>query len=326
MQSWVLMFTGQGSQQIGMGREMDAIPQSKIVWDCASDISGCDIRRLCWKGPMNTLSQTRYQQVAVTAVNLASWYTLKAANLLPDNAVFLGHSVGEYAALHASGVFNLEATFTAISVRAGLMQEQAEKKSGAMYAIKVDKSQGNASEVVQKIIDKMELDGQVVIANDNSPRQVVIAGETSNVKAVSQVLAENTLPSIKLPVNGAWHSPLMAGMLPEYGALLGTLDMQLPSASMLMNRSAKAANTLDEIKEHLTFHVVETVRWRESIQSLFERGHTKFLEIGPRKVLAALIADYDEATSRARAEHCQQRLKKRLFEEKQKIYPSSAAI
>jgi len=307
MQSWVLMFTGQGSQQIGMGREMDCAPASKAVWDCACDISGSDIRRLCWKGPMNRLSQTRYQQIAVTAVNLAGWYTLKAADLLPESAILIGHSVGEYAALHASGVLDLEATFIAVNSRACLMQAQAEKTDGAMYAVKVE--QGDASRTVQNVIDKMGLTEQVVIANDNSPKQVVIAGETAQVKAVSQALALSSLVTIKLPVNGAWHSPMMADMRSDYGALLKSLDIKMPLTSVLMNRSAKQPESSDEIREHLTFHVTDTVRWRETIQTLLKCGHTNFLEIGPRKVLASLMTDYQDMGKKNQLEHCLQRLK-----------------
>jgi len=292
MHNWVVMFTGQGSQQIGMGREWDTAPESRVVWDCASDIAGYDLRRLCWKGPMNTLAQTRCQQIAVTAVNLAGWYALKTANALPEHPVLIGHSVGEYSALHAAGALNLESTFRAVQARAHLMQAQAELSDGAMYAIK-----GGAYAAVQQVIGQMGLAGQVVIANDNSPRQVVIAGASEQVKAVGATLAESGLPALKLPVNGAWHSPLMAGMQVEFGALLAMWSQSRSSAS------------LEELRDNLNAHVVGTVRWRETITSLLQRGHTQFLEVGPRKVLCGLLADY--AGPPAHAIHCQQRLKAR---------------
>jgi len=147
------------------------------------------------------------------------------------------------------------------------------------------------------------------IANDNSPRQVVIAGAIAPVKAASAKLTEVGLPSVKLPVNGAWHSPLMAGMLAPFGTLLDTLDIHMPASPILMNRTAREPATPDEIRNNLTSHVVETVRWRETIDTLLQRGHTQFLEIGPRKLLCALIADHGEAGAHAHTVHCQQRLK-----------------
>jgi len=306
-QAWVVMFTGQGSQQIGMGAEADTAPGSREVWDCACDISGFDVRRICWKGPMTKLAQTRYQQVAVTAVNLARWYALAASHLAPEDAVFLGHSVGEYAALNACGTLSLEATFQAVHARANLMQAQADQSDGAMYAVK-----GGASTPMQALIDEMGLAGQVVIANDNSPAQVVIAGAAEQVKAVSAKLAQTGLSTVKLPVNGAWHSPLMAAMLPEFGALLDRLHMQMPSSPILMNRSAREPASLDEIRDNLTTHVVETVRWRDTIDTLLQRGHTHFLEVGPRKTLCALLPDHGEPGARAQAIHYQQRLKETM--------------
>jgi len=304
MHPWVVMFTGQGSQQIGMGRDWDRAPESRAVWDCACEVAGRDLRRLCWKGPMTALAQTRFQQIAVTAVNLAGWYALKAASRLPDNPVLIGHSVGEYSALHASGVLDLESTFKAVQARAQLMQAQADASDGAMYAVK-----GGAGPAVQEVIDTMGLSGQVVLANDNSPRQVVIAGDNGCVKAVAARLAGMGLPTVKLPVNGAWHSPLMAGMQAEFAALIGGLELRMPSLPILMNRTARAPASPDEIRDNLISHVTQTVRWRESIDTLLQRGHLQFLEIGPRKVLCALIADHGALGENAQAQHCQQRLK-----------------
>jgi len=301
MPRWVVMFTGQGSQQIGMGREWDAAPESQEVWDCASEIAGKDLRRLCWKGPMPLLAQTRWQQLAVTAVNLAGWYALKAQGTLPDAPVLIGHSVGEYSALHAGGALDLESTFKAVQARAQLMQAQAEATDGAMYAIK-----GGASAQIKALLEQMGLAAEVVIANDNSPAQVVIAGASNAVKTAAATLAESGFPSVKLAVNGAWHSPLMAGMRGAFSTVLNGLDLRMPTASVWMNRTAHEAATVDEIRENLTSHVVETVRWRESIETLLQRGHRQFLEIGPRKILCALLPAYGEAGTHAQALHAQQ--------------------
>jgi len=302
--SWVVMFTGQGAQRVGMGSDVDEAAKSKAVWDCACDISGFDVRRMCWKGPMGKLSETRYQQVAVTAVNLASYYALKASRLLPEDSVFIGHSVGEYSALHASGALDLEQTFKAVNARAIGMQTQAEQTKGAMYAVK-----GGSIVQVNDVIDAMGLHGQVVIANDNSPLQVVIAGNSGIVKQVGAELSGRRLPTVRLAVNGAWHSPLMAGMLPEYGSLLRSLDIRMPSSQILMNRSAQEPLSPQEIRDNLTYHVVETVRWRETVEKLLQRNKARFLEVGPRKVLCALVPDCGSLGSQAQTTHCSQMLR-----------------
>src|SRR6218665_2756097 len=130
------MFTGQGAQGVGMGSDVDEAAKSKAVWDCACDISGFDVRRMCWKGPMGKLSETRYQQGAVTAANLASYSALKASRLLPEDSVFIGHSGGEYGALHASAALDVVHTFKAVNARAIGMGTQAEQTKGEMYAVK----------------------------------------------------------------------------------------------------------------------------------------------------------------------------------------------
>lgn len=305
MDSWVVMFTGQGSQRVGMGSDVNEAAQSKAVWDCASDISGFDVRHVCGKGPMGKLSETRYQQVAVTAVNLASYYALKGSQLLPEDLVFIGHSVGEYAALHASGALDLESTFKAVNARAIGMQAQAEQTDGAMYAVK-----GGSRAQLEAVIDAMGLRGQVVIANDNSPLQVVIAGQSGLVKQVGAELAGRRLQTVRLAVNGAWHSPLMAGMLPEYASLLKDLDFRMPSSQILMNRSTQEPLSLAEIQDNLSSHVVETVRWRETVEKLLQRNKARFLEVGPRKVLCALVADCGVLGAQAQATHCSQLLGK----------------
>lgn len=305
MDSWVVMFTGQGSQRVGMGSDVNEAVQSQAVWDCASDIAGFDVRRVCWKGPMGKLTETRYQQVAVTAVNLASYYALKASQLLPEDLVFIGHSVGEYAALHASGALDLESTFKAVNERAIGMQAQAEQTDGAMYAVK-----GGSSAQLEAVIDAMELRGQVVIANDNSPLQAIIAGPSSLVKRVGAELVQHRLQTVRLAVNGAWHSPLMAGMLPEYASLLKRLDFRMPSSEILMNRSAQEPLSLAEMQDNLSAHVVETVRWRETVEKLLQRNKTHFLEVGPRKVLCALVADHGILGAQEKAMHCSQLLGK----------------
>lgn len=307
MNSLVVMFTGQGSQRIGMGSDVDDMPESKAVWDCASDISGLDVRRICWKGPMSKLSETRYQQVAVTAVNLANYYVLKSSHLLPEDAAFIGHSVGEYSALHACGSISLESTFKAVNARAIGMQAQAERTDGAMYAVK-----GGSSARVKDIIDAMELGGQVVIANDNSPLQVVIAGHSESVRKVGAELSACRFPTVRLAVNGAWHSPLMAGMQQEYGNLLKNIDIRMPVSQIFMNRSTQEPLSPEDIRDNLLSHVVETVRWRETVENLLQSNKTRFLEIGPRKVLCALVADCGILGIQAQAIHCSQVRKKPL--------------
>ncbi len=281
------IFPGQGTQHLGMGKSvLDTSSATKKIWDCASDTADFDVRKLCTRGPMSRLSATAFQQVAVTTVNLATLAALREAEH-PAAKAMLGHSVGEYSALYASGVLGLEDTLKAVAARGRIMQAMAERTKGAMYAIKgVDHAQ------VQALLERTPDAADVTVANDNTPAQQVISGSRSGIQAVLREALRQQLSSVRLPVNGAWHSSLMADGQAEFTAVLDELEFHPPTVPVFMNVAAAAVSDPQTIKSNLVSHLTSTVRWRETILALSALGIRDFLEIGPRRVLTHMLRDF----------------------------------
>lgn len=297
-QGLVLLFPGQGTQHIGMGSEVcDTSPATTQVWDCASDIAGFDVRRLCMKGPMPKLDKTEYQQVAVTTVNIASLVALRGKIEVGELAV-AGHSVGEFSALYAAGVLGLEDVFRGVAARGRIMQALAEQTDGAMYAIK-----GIDRDTIAALIATHELADGITVANDNSPRQQVISGYKSSLKELLPALLRAGYEQVKLPVNGAWHSSLMLLGREDFQAVIDGLVFAEPQVALFTNQAAAPVASLAQIREDLVTNLYSTVRWRETIQALAASGFSRFLEVGPKKVLGRLLLDFSELQPQPQARH-----------------------
>ncbi len=282
-----LLFPGQGTQYIGMGCDVcDLSPATAQVWDCASDIAGFDVRRLCAKGPLPKLDKTQYQQVAVTAVNIASLRALRAKAEVSEVAV-AGHSVGEFTALYSAGVLGLEDVFRGVSARGRIMQALAEERAGAMYAIK-----GVDRDAVVALIAAAELGDIITLANDNSPRQQVISGCKQALKELLPTLLRAGFESVRLPVNGAWHSSLMREGRDAFQAVMDDLCFAEPQVPVFTNQAAGPVNSAALLKRDLVENLYSTVRWRETMHSLVDSGVRSFLEVGPKKVLGRLLLDF----------------------------------
>ncbi|XQE68116.1 ACP S-malonyltransferase [Pseudomonas sp. P3C3] len=284
-----LLFPGQGTQHIGMGEAVcDQSPATARVWDCASDIAGFDLRRLCSKGPMPKLDKTQYQQVAVTCVNIASLVALRERGE-PDVVALAGHSVGEFSALFAAGVLGMEDVFRAVAARGRIMQALAEQTDGAMYAIK-----GVGRDVIAELIAAHELGDAITVANDNSPRQQVISGSKAALKELLPALLRAGFEQVKLPVNGAWHSALMLPGREDFQAVIDGLQFAAPQLPLFTNQAAAAVSDIEQIRQDLVVNLYSTVCWRETMQALVASGVGGFLEVGPKKVLGRLLQDFTE--------------------------------
>ncbi|MBC9251901.1 hypothetical protein A9179_16645 [Pseudomonas alcaligenes] len=271
-----------------MGNEVcDSSPATKQVWDCASDIAGFDVRRLCLKGPMPKLDKTEYQQVAVTTVNIASLVALREQIEVGELAV-AGHSVGEFSALYAAGVLELQDVFRAVAARGRIMQKLAEQTDGVMYAIK-----GIDREAIAELIAAHELGDGITVANDNSPRQQVISGYKASLRELLPALLAAGYEQVKLPVNGAWHSSLMLLGREEFQAVIDGLTFHAPRLPVYSNQAAAPAASLAQLREDLVSNLYSTVRWRETILALAGAGFGRFLEVGPKKVLGRLLLDFE---------------------------------
>lgn len=292
------LFAGQGNPTIGMGSDLwDHSDETKRIWDCASDISGTDIRRVCLKGPMNKLVQTTNQQVAVTAIN-ATLYTLCQPALAEQPVLgACGHSVGEYAALYAANAVTLETLFRMIHFRASLMDQLSKTHKGLMQAVK-----GIDYATMSALI--AETDSEVDISCDNSTRQQVIGGTPAALRDFTEVLMARGYESTKLGVSGAWHTRLMADGVQPMRDFLAGIDVKTPEFAVLMNVTGAPVASPDAIKENLALHLTHTVKWTAAMQHLLaSQAPLSFIEISKKAYLAHMLNDFD-GYSPAMARHC----------------------
>ncbi|OTG86252.1 malonyl CoA-ACP transacylase [Acinetobacter sp. ANC 4558] len=300
LKSVAFMFAGQGNPTIGMGSDLwDINDTTRKIWDCASDISQKDIRRLCLRGPMNKLVQTTHQQLAVTAINI-SLYTLCRENMTSDIVAGLcGHSVGEYAALYAANAATLEDTFKMIQFRANLMHDLSQINKGSMYAVK-----GIDYQTLKKQIEHFGV--EVDICCDNSPQQQVIGGTTDALTAFSRQLMTNGYETTKLGVSGAWHTRLMHTGVQQMRDYLASIPLQSPEYDVVMNVTGMPEKNPEIIKENLALHLTHTVKWTESMERLL--NHTTapvLLEVSNKAYLGHMLSDFITSSSE-KTIHCRQ--------------------
>ncbi len=283
MSKIAILFPGQGSQFVGMGKDfLETDSDAQALMTKAEEISGFPLKRLCLEGPMEDLTRTLHLQPAMTVLDLICWQALAKAGVKGD--FFAGHSLGEYAALHAAGVLSAEDTLTLVSERGRLMEREATANPGAMSAI-LKLGINDVEEIVAACRDK----GEVTAANYNSAQQIVISGEKGAVEAVGALAEEKGGRAIALPVSGAWHSKLIAGAIPDFERAMAQVTFNSPRGSMLFNVTAAPETDPDAIRVIMSQQIAAMVRWYEIIMAMYEQGATTFIEVGPKKVLTGLM-------------------------------------
>lgn len=282
---WVVVYPGQGSQYIGMGKDLyDAFPYAKSLFDFAEELSEKKLTKFCFTGPISKLSNTDVLQVATTVTNLSVDAFLAEKKPFTPSVV-LGHSVGEYSALCKAGVISAQDAIRLTIARGQLMQREAKLHKGQMLAVK----DVSAAEV-QALLDSDSNIENIVIANDNAPNQQVISGSKSDMGLVMTMLSNQGVEYVKLPVSGAWHSPLMRGAVEDFSKIVQSIEFHAPQITVIGNLKAKPYESVKEIQESLVNHLIDKVRWTESIQHLLDQGYRQFIEVGPKKVLSRLIS------------------------------------
>lgn len=273
------IFPGQGSQYVGMGRALhEGLPAAREIFDLASQIAGRNIARLCFEGPADLLTRTDNLQVALTAVDLAHLAGLRAQGLEP--AACAGHSLGEYAALVAAGAMAAQDALALVNLRGRLMQREAERHPGSMAAVI-----GLSLEAVARLCE--EAGGQVVVANHNSPEQVVISGEAQALGRAVGLAKAAGAKAVPLAVSGAWHSPLIAGAEAELAAAIRAVPFSAPRCPVVSNVTGTPERDPERLRENLCRQLCSPVRWVDSLRSL-EGLASLFIEVGPKKVLTGL--------------------------------------
>ena len=281
MANIAVVFPGQGSQYVGMGKGFrQATDQARQVFEMAEAVSGLPIQRLCFEGPLDELTQTVNLQPAVVAVDLACWLALQAAGIAP--LAVAGHSLGEYPALAAAGALGLEDCLRLVSLRGRLMDREANAHPGAMSAI-----MGLSPEDVAQLC--AEAGGVVQPANYNTPQQTVITGETGAVAAANALAKTRGAKAIPLKVSGAWHSPLMEAAGVEMAAALEGAAFAPLACAHLPNTTGQPTRQISEAKAELARQLTSPVRWVQTVRALVDMGVDTFIEAGPKNVLAGLI-------------------------------------
>ena len=280
MSKHAYVFPGQGSQFVGMGKEMyETSPLAKDLFDSANHILGFSITELMFNGTDEDLKQTKVTQPAIFL------HSVIRAKLLGDFKpdMVAGHSLGEFSALVANGTLSFEDGLRLVSQRALAMQEACEIQPSTMAAV-LALDDAKVEEICKSI------EGIVVPANYNCPGQLVISGSIDAVNAACEALkAAGAKRALVLPVGGAFHSPLMEPAREKLAAAIEQTHFSDPSCPVYQNVTASAVTNKDEIRKNLVAQLTAPVRWTQSVQAMYADGATKFTEVGPGKVLQGLV-------------------------------------
>jgi [acyl-carrier-protein] S-malonyltransferase len=267
------VFPGQGSQALGMGKNL-----AEKYLDLANEILGFDLKKLCFEGPEEELKKTEITQPAVLTVSVAAFQGLK--DNLP--AAMAGHSLGEYSALVAASSLSFQDAVKIVHLRGKFMQEAVPFGVGAMSAV-----MGADNSKIKEICNET---GNVWPANFNSPGQVVISGKRASVERAGEKLKQaGAKRIIPLAVSAPFHCPLMRPAADKLGAELNKIEIKDAQIPIVANVTADYVTKASEIKDLLIKQVTSPVLWEESVKKMAGNGITKFVEVGPGKVLSGLI-------------------------------------
>ena len=275
------IFPGQGAQSVGMGKDLyENFEAAKKVFDTANEILGKDIKTLCFEGPEENLKQTVNTQPCIVTMSIAALEAFKSQlNITPNFTA--GHSLGEYCAMYASGVMDLETTLKAIQKRADLM---GAVKGGTMAAV-LNAPAGS----VEKVLKEASDDGYVDVANYNSPAQIVITGDEKAVAKAGELLsAAGAKRVVPLAVSGAFHSKFMEESGHKFAEFVSELDLDNTAIPVVTNVDASETIAAADFKDKMPRQIYSSVHWTQTIENMISNGVDTFVEIGPGKVLAGL--------------------------------------
>jgi len=282
-----VIFPGQGSQVVGMGKEFyDKFDLVKKLFKEADDTLNFSISKLILEGPKEELDLTVNTQPAIFLISYSIYNVIKKEfNIdLSKAKYFAGHSLGEYSALSCAGYLSFSDTLKILRIRGDAMQNSVPKGQGGMVAVL-----GSTVETIEKILKNNEKSLSVQIANDNSEGQIVLSGKTGDLDKLILILKENTIKNIKLPVSAPFHCSLMNKATNIMSDELNKLNFAESENKLISNVTAKEISNTNELKDLLIKQIENRVRWRESVINMINNDINHFIEIGPGKVLSGLV-------------------------------------
>ena len=291
-----MVFPGQGSQFVGMGREiLAASDAARAVFSEADDVLGMALGRLCLDGPAGELEDTFNAQPAILTVGVATLAAIReraaGAGRTIDPVVVAGHSLGEFTALVASDAFDFADALRLVRERGRLMRDAGERSPGGMAAVI-----GLDDEALEAVCAEAATEGLVALANANCPGQTVISGEVpALLRAMDLAKAAGAKRVARLAVSIASHSPLMADASAALGEAVAATPMRPPRVPVIANVTARPMTTPDEVRAELRQQMERPVQWTESVRTMAGMGVTTVIELGPGQVLTGLIKRIDRS-------------------------------
>ena len=290
-----VVFPGQGSQSVGMATNLyNSYSYVKELFEIADETLGFSLSKLILEGPKEQLDQTENTQPAIFLASTSIFeMTRRESDIdLTKAKYFAGHSLGEYSALAASGSIKFEQAIKLLKARGKAMQLAVPKGEGGMLVVL-----GTEIKVISDLLNENQKKYQCFIANDNSTGQIVLSGMNKDLDALTEDLKKNTIKNIRLAVSAPFHSKLMSSATEIMKQEINQSNFIHPKNTIISNVTSLETTEPNQIKELLIKQIENPVRWRESVIYMINKGVTKFVEIGPGKVLSGLIKRIDRSVT-----------------------------
>ena len=287
-----VIFPGQGSQMVGMGKEFfDKYEIVKRLFKEADETLNFNISKVILDGPKENLDATANTQPAIFLISYSIFRVIRDEfNInLNEAKYFAGHSLGEYSALSCAGYLDFDKTIKILRTRGNAMQNAVPKGEGGMLAVL-----GSKIDDIEKILKDNVKNFKAQIANDNSDGQIVLSGKNKDLELISTYLKDNKVKNIKLPVSAPFHCDLMSKAKEIMREELKKIDFKNSNNKLISNVTADEVSNVNDLKSLLISQIEKKVRWRESIINMINYGVNQFIEIGPGKVLTGLIKRIDK--------------------------------